>query len=217
MFLKTFGYLLAVLGTVASGNARAATPGAKPHDMNTSQSAGRCLEEEPCRTSVSLPTKEGGREAERHRETAADHRAALALHDAEAKACGGIDDRDRDWGPFRRREDIEKLEPLWGTPWSRLSSSPGAASTTLVGAVMTLRAVPGLTAELLRRTIDCHLARNATLGHDVPKMAYCPLAPKGVTVLVSSAGSRFRVEIRAPDAETAREVWRRARALAPVS
>lgn len=48
------------------------------------------------------------------------------------------------------------------------------------------RPVPGLTKELFQRIVNCHLARNAVLGHDAPELAYCPLAPKGVTAEVRS-------------------------------
>jgi hypothetical protein len=78
---------------------------------------------------------------------------------------------------------------------------------------VTIRAVPGLTAEWLQRVVDCHVARNAALGHVVPEMPYCPLVPKGVHATVSSVHGGFAVAIRADDGEGAQEVLRRAEAL----
>lgn len=78
---------------------------------------------------------------------------------------------------------------------------------------MTFRAMPGMTAQYLQRVIDCHLARNAALGHEVPEMPSCPLVPKGVTAKVEPTSTGFAVEVRADDVETANEVLRRARTL----
>lgn len=112
------------------------TPGARPHGMSVAQheravkehgdhadahrgdyepgaraKTTRCGPSEPplpiCWTSVENPTAEHLREAAEHRRHAADHRAAsAALRDAEAHACVGIADEDRDTSPFDRVEDI---------------------------------------------------------------------------------------------------------------
>jgi hypothetical protein len=65
----------------------------------------------------------------------------------------------------------------------------------------------------LQRLVDCHLARNAALGHDVPEMPYCPLVPKGVTASVAPTTTGFAISVRADDTDTANEVLRRARML----
>ena len=52
-------------------------------------------------------------------------------------------------------------------------------------------------------------------GHNAPEMATCPLQPKGVQADVTSTRDGFAVAIRASDADTAREVQRRAEALHP--
>jgi hypothetical protein len=75
------------------------------------------------------------------------------------------------------------------------------------------RALPGMTAEWLQRLVDCHLARNAALGHDAPEMPFCPLVPKGVAATVTSTGSGFADAVRAGDTDVANDVLRRARAL----
>ena len=211
------------------------TPGANPHDMSTAQHEATAREEQAktqthaaqydpnakataqsctdllgsavCWSSTTNPTKEHLESAEEHRRRAADHRAASqALRDAEARACAGISERDRDQSPFAHREDIAAVSPLYKADWG-----PGR----LEGAVVTFRAVPGMKAEWLQRIVDCHLARAASLGHVVSEMPYCPLVPKGVTATVRSAPAGFAVEIRAAHAEDAGEVWRRAETLAP--
>jgi hypothetical protein len=163
-----------------------------------------------CWTSVTNPTEAHLKMAEEHRRHAADHRAgSAALRDAEARACNGISEDDRDISPFDHREDIESVEPLKAT----LSSAKTGTSAYTVGAVVTIRALPGLTPEWLQRTVDCHLARNAALGHNVPEMPDCPLVPNGVEARVSSTGSGFAVAIRSDNPDTAKEVLARAQRL----
>jgi hypothetical protein len=164
-----------------------------------------------CWTSVTNPTTEHLREADEHKKAAAEHRAAAqALRDAESRACGGVPNADRDESPFDHKEDIENVEPLY------VGSSSGKSSTKrLEGAIVTFRALPGMTAQWLQRVVDCHLARNSALGHQVPEMAYCPLVPKGVSATVTGTQTGFAVAIRSDDPDTAQEVLRRARALAP--
>ena len=80
-------------------------------------------------------------------------------------------------------------------------------------AVVVFRAVPGMTAEWLQRLVDCHVARNAALGHDVPEMSSCPLVPKGAHATVTATSGGFAVAIRGDDEATSREILRRAEAL----
>lgn len=231
----------ALVGLVASTAACASTPGAQPHDMSTAgheamasredksaaahaaqydpsatgEKGGRCGAEPwisdigggVCWTSVNNPTAEHLNEAERHRKMAADHRAgSKALQDAEASACVGLSEQDRDMSPFAHREDIAKVEPL------STSGSPKSPSRT-VGAIVTFRATPGMTAQWLQRLVDCHLARSSAMGHDVPEMAYCPLMPKNTTARVTAAGAGFDVEIRSNDSDSVKEILKRAQAL----
>ena len=232
--------VLPVLATVFGLGACASTPGAKPHDMSATQheamakqadeastthltqydanavkpetrcgpGGGGATSGRPCWTSVVNPTAEHAKAWSDYQKAAADHRAASqALRDAEARACAGIDELDRDVSPFARREDIASVEPLT-TP-----TGPKGNVTGALGVVVTFRAVPGLTQQWLQREIDCHIARNAAMGHSAPEMATCPLQPKGVQADVTSTRDGFAVAIRASDADTAREVQRRAEAL----
>jgi hypothetical protein len=142
-------------------------------------------------------------EAKKHREMAADHRAASqSLRDAE------FSDDDRDMSPFMHRDDIASVKPL-----TEGTTSGKNQSVRTTGAIITFRAAPGMTAQWLQRVVDYHLARNAALGHEVPEMTYCPLVPKDVTARVTATEDRFAVAVRSDDSHTAAEVLRRARTL----
>ena len=156
-----------------------------------------------CWASASNPTQQHLREAERHRALAAAHRAASsALRAAEASACAGVALQDRDMSPFAHREDIVQAEPL-------LTPSGSKSPPRQVGVSVIFRAVPGLTSEWLQRLIDCHIARNAVLGHDAPEMAYCPLAVRGVTAHVSAEHGGHAVALRADDQESINAIRQR--------
>lgn len=222
----------------------ASTPGAQPHDMSVvhheaeasshEAEAGRhaaqydasaraarerCMTAtagtaptDACWTSVTNPTADHLREADRHRRMAADHRAASQeLRGAEAHACAGLRDDDRDVSPFAHREDIASVSPL-----SVPVTSARMTSQHTVGAVVTFRALPGMTAEWLQRVINCHMARAAALGHDATGMAYCPLMVRGVSAQVASTGDGFAVAVRGADEDATREILRRSQELAPL-
>jgi hypothetical protein len=144
------------------------------------------------------------------RNTAASQRAtSQALRNAEATACAGLGDRDRDVSPFAHREDIASVQPLNET--EGVSEAP---ETHMAGAVVSFRALRGMTAPYLQRVVECHLARDAALGRDVPESAWCPLVPSGVTARVTATPAGFDVAVRSDDHATAKEVLRRARSLA---
>ncbi len=216
------------------------TPGARPHDMSTAgheetarqeeqQASEHVTEPDPvtahaprctspqieletggaCWTTDVAPSEQQRAEAERHLRAAADHRvAARALREAESTACAGIDELDRAMSPFAHRDDIASVAPLTERNPPGRHTIAGA-----VGATVVLRARPGMTTEWLQRLVDCHLARNASMGHDVPEMPYCPLVPHGVTAQVRSTGDGFAIELSADDTDGAAEVLRRAESL----
>ena len=220
------------------------TRGAEPHDMSVAQhereadaharsaesheeqfdpnagtrgcfrAAGRRAERRViCWTSVRNPTSVHLAAAEAHRQHAAAHRAAsAALREAETRACTGVAPDDRDMSPFEHAEDIASVRPLRSM---RVIPGRGYRGNRAVGAVVTFRAVEGMTVESLQRVIDCHLARNASLGHIVPELPNCPLVPRGVRARVSSADDGFAVAIRSRNARVAREILSRARRLVP--
>lgn len=186
-----------------------------PNARATTKSCADLLGSPACWSSTSNPTRVHLEHTENHRRRAAEHRAASrALRDAEERACAQISARDRDESPFHHREDLATVSAL-------KLNEPGAAGygidvverERLAGATVTFRAVPGMTAQWLQRIVDCHLARNAALGHDVPEMPYCPLVPRNVTARVTPTASGFDVVVRSDDLDTAREVLRRAQEL----
>jgi hypothetical protein len=221
--MRRIGPLLFIASFAAAGCA--STPGARPEEMSEAgheqasrEHAAQASAIEAgcdntnaaiCWTSVGHPTTESRQRAEMHRKMAADHRAASeTLRDTEARACAGIPERDRDESPFLRSEDIDSVAPLYAP------LSPKSGAQRLVGATVHFRAVPGMTAEWLQRIVECHIARNAALGYEMPEMNECPLMVKGATATVTSTGNGFAVNVRSDDFETATAIRRRADALA---
>jgi hypothetical protein len=161
---------------------------------------------DPCAVTIANPTAEHLREAELHRHHAAEHRAASKLlRDAEAKACSGVSGEDRDLSPFFHREDVLRVEPL-REPQPFGDPKP-------LGARVVFRPIPGMTPEFLQRLVDCHLARNAAMGTDMPEMEYCPLALTGVTAQVLRVWDGLAIEVRSIKPETALRILARANAL----
>ncbi len=196
---------------MAKNEESAATGHAEQHDPDAAKTTEVCSGIGGCWTSTSNPTAQHSDDAKHHHDLAGKHRAAAAaLATAENSACAGISDDDRDTSPFFHRDDIQSVSALTETV------KAGKASTTKdVGATVVFRAVPGMTAEWLQRVVDCHLARAAAVGHDMPEMSYCPLMPKGVKAKVTSAGNGFAVNLSGDNAATVAEIKKRAQALAP--
>lgn len=199
--------------TAAEHDAEAAAEAAKydPAATETHRRCGGGKGAHPCWTSTTNPTDGYLRDAEAHRKMAEEHRAAsAALRTAEESACVGLEPEDRDESPFEAHAaDIASVEPI---TVHRGGKQP---DDHLVGTVVTLRAVEGLTPEWLQRVVDCHLARNAAVGHEMPEMPSCPLVPKGASAAVTSTGSGFAVTIRSDDEQAAADILARARRLAP--
>jgi hypothetical protein len=166
-----------------------------------------------CWTSQMNPTAEHAQEAEQHRTLAAQHRAASeALRTAEASACSGISEEDRDMSPFAHREDIRSVSPL-----KEDVRTGKATGFRLAGVEVVFRAVPGMTAEWLQRVVTCHLARNAAIGHAAAgaDMPYCPLTLSGAQASVRSVGDGFAVDIRSNDDAIAQQIKQRTDSLQP--
>lgn len=186
---------------------------AEQHDPDAKQTQTTCAGKGGCWTSVSNPTAQHSADAEKHHDLAKKHRAAsAALASAEASACAGISEGDRDMSPFYHREDIQSA-----AVYSENVKSGKGSTAKVVGATVVFRAVPGMTAEWLQRVVDCHLARAAAVGHEMPEMDYCPLELKGVKAKVTSAGNGFAVNISADDDNTVEQIKKRALALVPAA
>jgi hypothetical protein len=162
-----------------------------------------------CWTATVNPTRAHIATADEHREAAAQHRAASqALRDAEAQACAGLTDEDRDMSPFAHNADIQSVEQF------RETKRRGRQHVSRdAGATVVFRAQPGLTTEWLQRLVDCHLARNAALGDQMEGMQYCPLAVRGARAAVRSVGNGFAVDVSADSPDAVAEIWRRAQVL----
>jgi hypothetical protein len=197
--------------TMAQQEERAAEGhGAGLDQKATAKHPGQCGRDAACWTSSASPTDADRQEAQRHRELAAKHRAAsAALVTAEQQACVGLSEDDRDISPFYHRADIASVSVL-EEPVKGLGRQSPIKTT---GAVIEFRAVPGMSAEWLQRVVDCHIARAGVMGHDMPEMDYCPLVLKGVKATVSSTGNGFAVKVTSDDADTVKEIIRRAQAL----
>jgi len=149
-----------------------------------------------CWSSRANPTARHRGEARRHERAAAEHRQAAAqLEETEARECSSVAASDRDQSPFSHREDIVDVE----------------ADELGERVVVTFAPIPNLSAEHLQRIVDCHLARNASLGHQVEDMDYCPLVLKGVYATVDDApGGGLSVTISADTEQARAEVRARA-------
>lgn len=177
------------------------------------------------------PTDKHRKQAEQHKKLAEKHRAASkAVVDAEQRFCSGIPEADRDLSPFAHREDIIAVQgrkkPDANYAYSGtegvleipIEQAEKANPGSLQGARVTFRAVSGMTGEWLQRVVNCHLARNAVVGGG--DMPYCPLAVRHATAIVTSTGGGFAVDIISDNADSVREIVRRAAALrasAPVA
>jgi hypothetical protein len=119
------------------------------------------------------------------------------IRTAEAQACSGLAEVDRDASPFVHRADIVRIEPIER------------------GARVRFRHVDGLDAAWLQHLVECHLARDEIIGANAPDTKECPLAVHGATVHVAADGKGYVVEVRSDNVSSAEEIARRARALHP--
>jgi hypothetical protein len=139
--------------------------------------------------------------------TAADKAAAV-----ETSKCSATVNED-DLAPVLTGSAIENVEPLYIRVATRDSDVQGA----LHGALITVRPLPGMTAELLERSLECHSAR-ATLGRvDNPTTDPFALPSSLVDISVRPEGDAFRVGVGARRSEEAHEILNRAEQLMATS
>lgn len=192
--------------TVAQHQAVAAADDQKA-DSKLCESAPDAGSSGPCWGAESEETR---REVADLRRKAAEHRNAAAVLQAEQQACSGVSEADRVQSPFSHQEDIVSVQPLA----ERLPQG----GTRVAGAVIIFRKVPRLTAELLQKIIDCHLARDAAFGFDARELEYCPLNvnPLGfhrLKATVTEQADGFLVRLDAENEEVAKKVLARAQML----
>jgi hypothetical protein len=111
--------------------------------------------------------------------------------------------------PLFERGAIESVEPLFET----VADAELGREKEVVGAIVHVRALKGVTPEWLDRALECHNARR-TLG-TVPEVRDDPFwIPDGaVEIDVTSARDGFRVTARGHDASDAQRILTRAHAL----
>lgn len=115
-----------------------------------------------------------------------------------AEACRGIDEQDRTLRVLAPRE-ITRVDALQ----ERTGRNPRHRRVRLAGAVMTIRAPKGMTAEWLQRILRCQSALDATAGSARPES---PLALAD-DVVVASTDDGFAVTVRSRDEDGARSIY----------
>ena len=120
---------------------------------------------------------------------------------------------EHDLVPVLTGSAIESVEPLYTRVAMRDSDVQGA----LHGAWITVRPLPGMTAELLERSLECHSARAALGRVDGPATDPFTLPSALVDISVEPEGDAFRVGVGAPRNEEAHEILSRAEQLMAAS
>jgi len=125
--------------------------------------------------------------------------AAPKVTPPKPKVCDGVAESEA----IRRlpRESIEDVQPLRENA-NRVSGSQTYMGDVLVGALMTVRPLAGLTRERLQRVLECGFALAATEGADTD----WPKLPAGTMIKVHSGGDRFFVELRGTNEAAAGQV-----------
>jgi hypothetical protein len=146
-----------------------------------------------------------------HNERAAYHRkAARDLRAAEAQNCAGVAGDEHSLTAFAQRGDILGVNPL-----QEASGEPNG-KPQIVGATIFVRPAPDLTADGLRRAMNCYSAREAARGYGLitTEAERSPLGARGTRVTVREVSIGFAVDVRADDEFAAQAVWLRAQRLA---
>jgi hypothetical protein len=131
--------------------------------------------------------------------------AAAAM---EQKRCASDVD-DKSIAPVLTGAAVEHWAPAYS-----FTESMGSDGKRLSGAVFTVRAIKGYTAEWLDRALECHSARR-TLGRlPSAEEAKDPfwLPGRTVDIDVQSTGKDFRVSVRSTDVADANKIVARAKA-----
>ncbi len=119
-------------------------------------------------------------------------------------ACAGLPDALLERTVAELRASVESVEPL--------RDGGGKLTPRLIGAVVQVRATPGMTAGWLERVLQCDAARQGAAAACSP--GGCPLAPPGAARDVTPTNAGFAIALRSRDMDTAREIERRAKAFA---
>jgi hypothetical protein len=144
--------------------------------------------------------------AQRERELARrDRRTAHALVSAELSACAGIPDSERAHSVFAHKTAISKV-------------IPHREAGQLHGVWVEFKRVPGLSADWIRRDIDCQRARWAALGPHPTDSPEDPTLVPGAQVQVFDRGDHVDVLVTTDTTEAGEVALARAEGrLSPVS
>ncbi len=135
------------------------------------------------------------------RDDARAHRArARALILAANAACRDLPEDELEHSPFDHHEDIAAV-------------SAELAEGRLIGARIRFKAVPDLDAAWLRRSLTCHQALAAAVGHEPTYLATCPVVLAGARFEVHDSPAGLVVVVTADDWATALTIYGRAEAL----
>jgi hypothetical protein len=115
-----------------------------------------------------------------------ERRTATRLVEAEQSACRGLSERELEHSPFAHRREISAVIPHHVTG-------------TLRGVRIVWKPVPGLTADWMRRALDCHRARFERLGEPAIYFPDDPTLVAHATATVEQHGSHIEVVIDAAD------------------
>jgi hypothetical protein len=121
------------------------------------------------------------RAAERERRAARrDRQIAADLIRAQRARCEGVPAADLERSPFARRDAIIQVEPH-------------ETDDEVRGALIVIRPAPGLTADGIRKAVECHQARFAALGKPTTYLAEDPTVVEGAHVQVREGDGRIEV------------------------
>jgi hypothetical protein len=130
----------------------------------------------------------------------AERRTAAHMVETELAACRGLSPRELEHSPFAHRREIAEV-------------IPHRVTGTLRGVRIVWKPVPGLTADWMRRAIDCHRAQFERLGEPPIYFPEDPTLVARSTVTVEERDGHVEVEIEAADDMTAQVALARARDL----
>ncbi len=132
-------------------------------------------------------------------------------------ACAGIPEAELEGSPLEAPYAIERIAPIHRYLWTGRGAHrvPVARSGKMTGVLVTVNTPTRTTLEELEVRLQCHIAWMRSSEDGSPAKRSCPLAVPGVAAEVRLGyGQRFIIAIRSEKESAAKEVWRRARALA---
>jgi hypothetical protein len=136
---------------------------------------------------------------------------------SEPSVCSALTRHDKQILRHLPRQSIEDVEAQMDAPLPpsplRTERVSDLGKPVLLGVIITVRPMEGLTVERLQRLVWCGLARASAA--DPARPTDWPRTPPGTRAEVYSGGDKFIVILRPPDAASAETMWRAAQELKP--